>query len=154
MYNRELQMGPVFHCTSYMRIRDTLSCLKKSCLRKHMLNAIVWSSMSDAVSMVLQGWDIGPTSPMGPSPWPSWNAKSHGQYFMKIVLGSVLHGPEPLKCTNECRLLFLHSTFILDWLIHLSQSGSQYITVHTELKILLKKEDVRNCCNKNNKNNN
>ena len=28
--------------------------------------------------MVPRGWDIGPTSPMGPSLWPSWNARSHG----------------------------------------------------------------------------
>ena len=26
----------------------------------------------------MRGWDIGPTSPMGPSPWPSWNARFHG----------------------------------------------------------------------------
>ena len=24
------------------------------------------------------GWDIGPAIPMGPSPWSSWNARSHG----------------------------------------------------------------------------
>ena len=28
--------------------------------------------------VVPRGWDIGPTSPMGPSPCPSWNARSHG----------------------------------------------------------------------------
>ena len=36
--------------------------------------------MSDAVSMVPRGWDIGLTIPMGPSPWPSWYARSHGHY--------------------------------------------------------------------------
>ena len=34
--------------------------------------------MSDAVSMLPRGWDIGPKIPMGPSPWPSWNTRSHG----------------------------------------------------------------------------
>ena len=30
--------------------------------------------------MVPRGWDIGPTSPMGPSPWPSWTARFHGLF--------------------------------------------------------------------------
>ena len=28
--------------------------------------------------LVPRGWDIGPTIPMDPSAWPSWNARSHG----------------------------------------------------------------------------
>ena len=36
--------------------------------------------MCDAVSFVPWGWDIGPTIPMGPSPWPNWSAWSHGQF--------------------------------------------------------------------------
>ena len=47
-------------------------------VQKTHISALVQSSVSDAVLMVPQGWDIGPTSPMGPSPWPSWNARSHG----------------------------------------------------------------------------
>ena len=31
--------------------------------------------------MVPRGWDIGPTSPMDPSPWPGWNAGSHGHLY-------------------------------------------------------------------------
>ena len=38
----------------------------------------VFTSVGDVVLMVLRGWDIGPTIPMGPSPRPSWNAQSHG----------------------------------------------------------------------------
>ena len=34
--------------------------------------------LGDAVSLIPWGWDIGPTSPMGPSPWPSWNARPMG----------------------------------------------------------------------------
>ena len=43
----------------------------------------------------LRGWDIGPTLLMGPSPMPSWNARSHGhfhkgqplyiQYILQII---------------------------------------------------------------------
>ena len=42
------------------------------------MNAQVRSGVSDAVPMVPRDWDIGPTIPMGPSPWPSWNARPHG----------------------------------------------------------------------------
>ena len=31
--------------------------------------------------LVQPGWDIGPTSPMGPSPSPSWNNRSHGHLY-------------------------------------------------------------------------
>ena len=34
--------------------------------------------MSDEVPLVPRGWDVGPTIPMGPSPWPSWNARTMG----------------------------------------------------------------------------
>ena len=42
--------------------------------------AQVWSSVNDAVSMVPRGWDFGPTILMGPSPRPSWAARSNGQF--------------------------------------------------------------------------
>ena len=42
-------------------------------------SALVRSSASDAVPLVPRGWDIGPTIPLGPSPWPSWTALFHGQ---------------------------------------------------------------------------
>ena len=54
--------------------------------QKAHISVQVRSSVSDAVPMVPRGWDIGPTSPMGPSPWPSWNARSHGH----------LHQEQPL----------------------------------------------------------
>ena len=57
-----------------------------------LIGALVQSSVSDAASMVPRAWDIGPTSPMGPSPWPSWNARSHGH----------LHEGRPLYIHTMC----------------------------------------------------
>ena len=70
-------MGPVCLCTSHMRILDTLSCPAKLVQKVHE-GALVRSSVSDVVPLVPRGWDIGPTIPMGPSPWPSWNARTMG----------------------------------------------------------------------------
>ena len=50
-------------------------------IRSHLestLGVEVWSSVSDAVSMVPRCWDIGPTIPMGPSPRPSLKVRSYG----------------------------------------------------------------------------
>ena len=61
----------------YMREQVTLSYLDYSWFGKRLM-ALVQISVRDAVSMVPRGWDIGHTSPMGPFPWPSWIAQSHG----------------------------------------------------------------------------
>ena len=49
--------------------------------------------------MILRGWDIEPTSPMGPSPRPSWNAQSHGHLHEAQPLYIHLSYLEPLRYT-------------------------------------------------------
>ena len=51
-----------------------------------MLNAWLRFSVSYAASMVPRGSNIGPTFLMGPSPWPSWNAQSHGHLHKGLPL--------------------------------------------------------------------
>ena len=49
----------------------------KSAQKVH-TSALVRSSVSDVVLMAPRGKDIGPTSPMGPSPRPNWTPSSLG----------------------------------------------------------------------------
>ena len=42
--------------------------------------------VSDAVPLVPRGWGIGPTIPMGPSPWPSWNHKGRPLYIHTYII--------------------------------------------------------------------
>ena len=50
--------------------------------------------------LVPRGWDIGPTIPMGPSPWPSWNGRSHG----------LLYKGRPLYIHTSSNIYFLPVT--------------------------------------------
>ena len=51
--------------------------------------------VSDTVSMMSRGWDIGPANRSGSSPWPSWNARTHGH----------LHKGRPLYTYIHCHFL-------------------------------------------------
>ena len=78
---------------------------------------------SDAVAMVPRGLDIGPTSPMGPSPWLSWNARSHGH----------LHKGQPLCIhTYTCIQIIVGLIFI-----YLLWPSLKYL-VHFQLRVRLK----------------
>ena len=69
-------------------------------VQKTHISALVRSSVNDAVSMVSRGRDIGPTSPMDPSSWPSWNARSHGHLHEGRPLYIQTDGP-PLPHQNK-----------------------------------------------------
>ena len=51
--------------------------------------------------MLPRSWDIGPTRPMGPSPWPSWNARSHGH----LHEGRPLYIHTPLSAKSDYRII-------------------------------------------------
>ena len=96
---RFLRTGPVWLCPSTYEGTGHPLLPKLKLAQKAYACAQVWSSVSDAVSMIPRGWDIGPTIPMGPSPWPSWNARSHGH----------LHEGRPLYIHTYITLRFLKS---------------------------------------------
>ena len=52
--------------------------------------------------LVPRGWDIGPTIPMGPSPWPSWIAPFHGQFHegRPLYIHTYIHAEKAYKHKN------------------------------------------------------
>ena len=77
--------------------------------------------MSDAVSMVPRGWDIGPTIPMGPSPRPSWTARSNGQFHegQPLYIHTYIHVLS-VKASKVFRVKFLYChkvRFVVDFFL-------------------------------------
>ena len=100
---------PVCHCTSYMRIQDTLSCLDHSLFRKRTLIGQVWSSVRDVVSLVLRVGTLDPRSrwvpPLGPvgPPLAMGNSTKGNLYtYIHSILRSLWHF---MNCYQMCSSL-------------------------------------------------
>ena len=75
--------------------------------------------------LVPRGWDIEPTRPMGPSPWPSWNARSHGHlhkgqhtYMEKsgfVIAGNSLRSCEKWLTWGEVSALMRLGVLVIEW---------------------------------------
>ena len=70
--------------------------------------------------MVPRGWDIGPTSPMGPSPWPSSNARSHGH----------LHEGQPLYIHTYIHVMYSRHISTVSYSLNTSSYLFMYYCRH------------------------